>query len=220
MPEKSEMQGKMEERPAPENLGPEAVVAPSALVRNCALGAYTEIARDAVLVETSLGDYSYVMERSDIIYSVIGKFANIASDVRINPGNHPMEWASQHHFLYRLKQYGFAEEDNQAFFNWRRMQTVTIGHDTWIGHKAVILPGVSIGNGAVVAAGAIVSRDVSPYTVVAGVPARPLRKRFADGVWQRLEAIGWWHWSHETIGERIEDFYDMRRFLQLYGESP
>jgi phosphonate metabolism protein (transferase hexapeptide repeat family) len=121
------------------------------------LGKYTEVAAGAKLTESSLDDYSYVMERCEIIYSSIGKFSNIASDVRINPGNHPLEWVSQHHFLYRLKQYGFAEENNESFFGWRRLQKVSIGHDTWIGHKAIILPGITIGNGAVVAAGAVVT---------------------------------------------------------------
>lgn len=193
------------------------LVDPSAIVEQAELGRYTEIGPGAKLVETSLGDYSYVMERSDIIYSTIGKFSNIASGVRINPGNHPMEWVSQHHFLYRLKQYGFAEQDNEPFFHWRRLQRVTIGHDTWIGHNAIILPGVTIGNGAVVAAGAVVTRDVKPYQVVAGVPAKPLRSRFPEGIWRVLEEMGWWHWDHETIKERLDNFYDIRLFISLYG---
>ncbi len=199
-------------------LSEEPTVAATACVKECTLGRYTEIADQANLTESVLGDYSYVMERCDIIYSDIGKFANIASEVRINPGNHPMDWASQHHFLYRLRRYGFGQEDNRAFFNWRRLQRVTIGHDTWIGHKAIILPGVRIGNGAVVAAGAVVSRDVPPYTVVAGVPAKPVRQRFPEAIWRSLEKISWWDWDHETLKERLTDFYDIRRFIALYGD--
>lgn len=170
-------------------------------------------------MESRLGNYSYVMERCDIIYTDIGKFTNIASDVRINPGNHPMEWVSQHHFLYRCTRYGLREEDNSAFFEWRRRQRATIGHDCWIGHKAIILPGVTIGNGAVVAAGAVVTKDVAPYTVVAGVPAKTIRMRFPKQIWQPLEEISWWDWDHGTLKSRMDDFYDMRRFLQLYGKT-
>ena len=166
-------------------------VDPTASLEKVTMGKYTEIAAGAKLTETSLDDYSYVMERCEIIYTSIGKFSNIASDVRINPGNHPIEWVSQHHFLYRLKQYGFADKDNESFFGWRRLQKVSIGHDTWIGHKAIILPGVNVGNGAVVAAGAVVTRDVRPYSVVAGVPAKPLRSRFPEAVWKMLEEIAW-----------------------------
>ena len=193
-------------------------VSPLAVVQGCILGKYTEIAEQAKLIETSLGDYSYVMERSDIIYCRIGKFVNIASDVRINPGNHPMEWVSQHHFLYRRRLFGLHEHDNESFFNWRRIQQVIIGHDIWIGHKAIVMPGVKIGNGAVVAAGAVVTRDVPPYAIVAGVPAKPIRTRFPEAVWHRLEAIGWWDWDHATIKARLDDFYDIRRFIDLYGK--
>lgn len=194
-------------------------IAPDAEVHDCELGMYTEIAKEAKLTESSLGDYSYVMERSDIIYTHIGKFTNIASDVRINPGNHPMEWVSQHHFLYRHRLYGFREEDNSSFFEWRRRQRVTIGHDCWIGHKAIIMPGITIGNGAVVAAGAVVTRDVAPYTVVAGVPAKQISRRFPNHIWQELEETCWWDWDHETLKARLDDFFDMRRFLQLYGKK-
>lgn len=199
-------------------LSEEPTIAPTASVKECTLGHYTEIADQANLTESVLDDYSYVMERCDIIYTDIGKFVNIASEVRINPGNHPMEWVSQHHFLYRLRRYGFGHEDNRPFFNWRRLQRVTVGHDTWIGHKAIILPGVRIGNGAVVAAGAVVTKDVAPYMVVAGVPAKPVRQRFPEAIWQSLEKIRWWDWDHETLKTRLEDFYDIRRFLDLYGD--
>ncbi len=208
------------EKAAARKLTVEPTIAASAAVHHCELGKYTEIAENVKLTETHLDDYSYVMERSDIIYSRIGKFVNIASDVRINPGNHPMEWVSQHHFLYRLQQYDFAEQDKESFFNWRRLQQVHIGHDIWIGHKAIILPGVTIGNGAVVAAGAVVTKDVAPYTVVAGSPAKSIRNRFPKAIWLAVEEIGWWNWSHEVIKERLQYFYDIRAFIQRYGNQP
>lgn len=201
------------------SLTEQPTISQSAIVVNSELGKYTEVSEQAKLLESSLDDYSYVMERADIIHTRIGKFANIASEVRINPGNHPIEWASQHHFLYRRRLYGLSETDNEAFFAWRKHQNVIIGHDTWIGHKAVIMPGVSVGNGGVVAAGAVVTRDVPPYTIVAGIPARPLRTRFPKQIWQRLEAICWWDWSHELLRQRLEDFYDIRRFIDLYGTA-
>lgn len=200
-------------------LGETPLIDPSAVLQDTTIGRYTEIAADVKLQQSSLDDYSYIMERSDIIYTDIGKFVNIASDVRINPGNHPVEWVSQHHFLYRLKRYGMAEHDRDSFFNWRQLQRVSIGHDSWIGHKAIILPGITIGNGAVVAAGAVVSRDVAPYSIVAGVPARPIRERFPRAVQQSLDTIRWWDWDHETIRQRLDDFYDIRRFIHLYGKN-
>ena len=193
-------------------------VAAEARVRSCQLGQYTEIASQVNMQECTLGDYSYVMERCELIYTNIGKFVNIASDVRINPGNHPLEWVSQHHFLYRMKQYGFKDHDDESYFSWRRLQTVAIGNDVWIGHKAIIMPGVTIGNGAVIGAGAIVTHDVAPYAIVAGAPAKKIRQRFPDAIWQQIEKTGWWDWDHQTIKARVDDFRDMRKFISLYGE--
>jgi serine acetyltransferase len=83
---------------------------------------------------------------------------------------------------------------------------VTIGHDVWIGHAAVILPGRTIGTGAVVAAGAIVTKDVEAYTIVAGNPARPIRRRFAPNVSDRLMEMAWWDWDHEQLRRTLADF--------------
>ncbi len=94
-----------------------------------------------VLHEVTLGDYSYVVNDSQIAYATIGKFCSIAAMTRINPGNHPMHRAAQAHFSYRASAYFPGEPDEAEFFAWRRSHHVTFGHDVWIGHGAIVLPG-------------------------------------------------------------------------------
>jgi carbonic anhydrase/acetyltransferase-like protein (isoleucine patch superfamily) len=86
---------------------------------------------------------------------------------------------------------------------------VTIGHDVWIGHGAVIMPGLHIGNGAVVGANAVVTHDMAPYTVAAGVPAKPLRPRFAADIAARIERLAWWDWPVETLARAVPDMQAM-----------
>jgi phosphonate metabolism protein (transferase hexapeptide repeat family) len=126
-----------------------------------------------------------------VIYAEVGKFCSIASRVRINPGNHPMDRVTQHHLTYRRRQYGFNTVNDEAFFDWRRAARCVIGHDVWIGHGATVMPGVQIGTGAVIGAGAVVTKDVAPYNIVVGVPAKPIKQRFASNTIQRLLAIAW-----------------------------
>jgi hypothetical protein len=191
---------------------------PTANVKASRLGRYTEVGARTSVIETRMDDYSYVVNDSDIIYSVIGKFCSIASHVRINPGNHPMWRASQAHFSYRSSRYWPDETDDQEFFAWRRAHPVAIGHDVWIGHGAIVLPGRSIGTGAVVAAGAVVVRDVAPYAIVAGIPARPVRQRFSADVAARLAALAWWDWDHARLRGALADFRKLavEEFLEKY----
>src|SRR5580693_10107453 len=165
------------------------LIHPSAEVRDCRLGAYCEVGARTQLLEVELGDYSYIVNDSDAAYATIGKFCSIAAMTRINPGNHPMQRASQAHFTYRASAYFEGESDEAEFFEWRRGHHVHIGHDVWIGHGAIVLPGRSVGTGAVVAAGAIVTKDVPAYTIVAGNPARTIRRRFAESVTSRLAQL-------------------------------
>jgi hypothetical protein len=191
---------------------------PTADVRDCKLGAYCEVGARTQLLEVALGDYSYVVNDSDIAYAEIGKFCSIAAMTRINPGNHPMQRASQSHFSYRASTYFPGEADDGEFFAWRRSHKVTLGHDVWIGHGAIVLPGRSIGTGAVVAAGAVVTKDVAPYGIVAGNPARFIRARFPEEIAARLQRLAWWDWSHERLRAALPDFQKLSidRFLDRH----
>ena len=180
-------------------------VHPTATVDDTHLGKWTEVGARSSVIESTLGDYSYVMNDCDLIYSEIGKFCSVASHCRINPGNHPLQRAALHHFTYRSRQFDLGDDDIE-FFNWRRSSPVLLGNDVWLGHGAVLLPGITVGNGAAIAAGAVVSKDVSPFTIVAGVPASPIRQRFPDWVADALQRINWWDWDQGLLKERLEDF--------------
>lgn len=196
-------------------LGEKPYIFPKAIIENCEFGKYTEIRDYVNISNSSMDDYSYISEYSQVTNTIIGKFANIASNVRINPGFHPYEMPCQHHLMYRRKMYGLGEDD-KAFFNYRDIQKVVIGHDVWIGHGAVIMPGVKIGNGAIIGSNAVVTKDVPSYAIVAGVSAKILKYRFSKEIIKSLENIKWWNWNHEEIKDRIDDLKDIREFIYKY----
>lgn len=203
---------------AGKKLSTRPLIDPSATTTRSTLGAYTEVGARTNLLEVTLGDYSYVVNDSDIAYTRVGKFTSIAAMTRINPGNHPMERASQAHFTYRASAYFDGASDEADFFAWRRNHQVTIGHDVWIGHGAIVLPGRTIGTGAVVGAGSVVTKDVAAYAIVVGNPARPIRQRFADSIAERMLALAWWDWTHESLRVALADFRALsaERFLEKY----
>ncbi|HUN09039.1 MAG TPA: DapH/DapD/GlmU-related protein [Aggregatilineales bacterium] len=197
-------------------LGEEPVFHSNVVVYDSHFGAYTEIGANSGVVETTFDDYSYTAGDNQIIYAEVGKFSNIASHVRINPGNHPMERVTLHHMTYRRALYGFGEDD-QAFFDWRRSHKCVIGHDTWLGHGVIVMPGVSVGTGAVVGSGAVVTKDIPPYMIAVGVPAKVMRPRFPEPIIESLLRIAWWDWDHATLGARLAEMNDVQAFVEKYG---
>ncbi len=181
-------------------------------------GAYVEIGQGSRIAHSSIGDYSYCDRYADIANTTLGKFANIAAFVRIGATDHPMEKASLHHFHYRSASYFDDAADDADWFMHRRTRRTMIGHDTWIGHGAQVRPEVTIGHGAVVAGGAIVTKDVAPYMIVAGIPAVPLRARFSEPVADRMLALAWWDWPHDRLRAALDDFRKLRAedFLDRY----
>ena len=196
----------------------EPFIHPDCEITDTRFGAYVEIGKGSRVAHSSLGDYSYCDRYADIANARIGKFANIAAFCRIGATDHPLHTASCHHFLYRSDDYWDDAERDAAFFDHRRSRLAYVGHDTWIGASAMIKPEVTVGDGAVVAAGAIVTRDVAPYTIVAGTPAKVLRLRQPKEIADRLIALAWWDWPHEDIRTALDDFRSLtaEAFLDRY----
>lgn len=201
--------------PEPKVLKETPTIHHSSIVKDCSFGRYVEIGSYNNICESSIDDYSYTSENCQIIYASIGKFVNIASYVRLNPGQHPMYRASQHHMLYRKKMFGFGEDDT-AFFDWRRKKRVIIGHDVWVGHNVTVMGGVRIENGAVIGSGAIVTKDIPAYAIAVGNPARVIKYRFNTQIIKELEKIKWWEWSREKIAKSLKDFCDIDAFIEKY----
>jgi phosphonate metabolism protein (transferase hexapeptide repeat family) len=159
---------------------------------------------------TDVIDYAVEGERkgryADIANADIGKFANIAAFSRIGATDHPFQTAACHHFLYRSEDYWDDAGRDEAFFTHRKSRRAVIGHDTWIGAGAMVKPKVTLGHGAVVAAGAVVTKNVAPYTIVAGTPATPLRLRQPRDIAERLIALAWWDWSHDSLRTALQIF--------------
>jgi len=196
----------------------EPVIHPGCDVAHSSFGAYTEVGAGTRVANSHFGDYSYCDRSCDIANAEIGKFANIASFTRIGATDHPMEKASLHHFLYRSASYWDDAEDDAEWFAHRKSRRSAIGHDTWIGHGAMIKPEVTIGHGAVVASGAVVTKDVAPYTIVGGNTARLIRRRYPEQVAERMMALAWWEWDHASLRAALPDFRALQAeaFLEKY----
>jgi hypothetical protein len=194
-------------------------VHPDCELTDATLGRFTEVGRGTRIAHATLGDYSYCDRTCDIANAEVGKFANIASFVRVGATDHPLDRASLHHFQYRSADYWDDAGHDAAWFEKRRARRTVIGHDTWLGHAAQVKPEVTVGHGAVVAAGAVVTRDVAPYTIVGGVPARPLRRRQPPHIAERLIALAWWDWDHERLRAALDDFRTLpaEAFLEKHG---
>lgn len=194
---------------------------PECEITDSTFGAYVEIGKGSRVAHSSFGDYSYCDRYADIANAQIGKFSNIAAFTRIGATDHPLHTASLHHFLYRSDDYWDDAGRDTEFFAHRGSRKAHIGHDTWIGAGAMVKPEVTLGDGTVVAAGAVVTKDVDPYTIVAGTPATPLRLRQPRAIADRLIALAWWDWPHDRLRTALDDFRAMpaEEFLEKYESA-
>jgi acetyltransferase-like isoleucine patch superfamily enzyme len=185
-------------------LGEHASIGDFSRVFDSELADFSQLQRNNMVYHARLGRYSYTGRNTTIWYADIGAFCSISWNVSIGGANHDYTRLTTHAFLYDSKDFGLLPAGQTGYD--RFSQPCTIENDVWIGAGTCICRGVTVGTGAVIAAGAVVTHDVAPYTIVAGVPARPIKKRFSDAAIQRLLASRWWELPADVIRENYALF--------------
>lgn len=165
-----------------------------------------KIYRFAKLDNADVGDYTYIGPGAQIVYASIGKFCSIAGGAKVGMPKHPVDFVSSSPIFYSPNNAtGTKWVEKNEYFN--EFDRCTIGNDVWIGSNAIVMGGVTVGDGAVVAAGAVVTKNVPPYAVVGGIPAKLIKYRFEEPIRKALEQSMWWDNNESVIQSRIESFH-------------
>jgi acetyltransferase-like isoleucine patch superfamily enzyme len=194
-----------------QNQYPDCRFYPKVIVDNSVFEGYNVLFKNVMVSFCSLGAHTYIQKNSTIFNAEIGRYCSIASNVSIAPGIHKSNGVSTHPSFY------LNDTPLIKVFSAKNLfvtsTRVTIGHDVWIGEKAIIIDGVTIGTGAIIAAGAVVTKDVEPYAVVGGVPAKLIKYRFSTEIIYELLKSEWWNFSLSWFEKNFSKMQDINVFL-------
>lgn len=185
-------------------------------IKNSKIDRKAKVEAGSVFLSSSMKKYSYCGYDCQFVNVEVGAFCSISNNVVIGGGNHPLNWVSTSPAFYKgrdsiSKRLATLEYDSSD------AHTI-IGNDVWIGNGVLIKPGVIIGDGAVLGMGSVVTKDVEPYTIVGGNPAKVIRKRFDEETIQKLLAIKWWEWEDDKILSYSKYFNDTNELLSKLEE--
>lgn len=152
---------------------------------------HCHILENCYILNSTIGDYTYISRNALVQNTTIGRYCSISHDFICGLGTHPTDRFSTSPLFYKKNNtFGISLVENDTFIN--EYSPITIGNDVWIGARVIIMDGVNIGDGAIIAAGAVVTKDVEPYTIVGGVPAKTIRKRTDAGSCEKYIKSHWW----------------------------
>ena len=185
---------------------------------NVKFGQYNWTGRNVSIENSTIDDFSYISSNSVLSECEMGKFCSIGPNVMIAPGKHPTNTiVSTHPAIYSNPSYCLKNFSDKDYHN--PFRKVKIGHDVWIAANVVIADGTNIGNGSIIAANSIVTKDVEPYSIVGGVPAKLIRKRFSPDQINFLNKIKWWDKDFEWLEQNAGLLLDIEIFMNSYNEK-
>lgn len=192
--------------------------------RNTVLGGYNSVGTNSVISNTIIGKHSYIGQNCKLDDCIIGNFCSIGANIKIITNTHPTRSyvSTSPEFFSTKKQTGHSYVDIDSFNENLLVsgKKLIIGNDVWIGDDVTFIGGISVGDGAIIALGAVVTKDVPPYAIVGGVPAKIIRYRFTDKIIEKLKEISWWDKSEEWLQIHAGLFADVNEFVNLQNDSP
>lgn len=180
-------------------------------IRNSHIDKTSKIESGCNIVNAEMSRYSFCGYDCEIINTKIGSFCSIANNVKIGGAKHPIEWVGMSPVFYSGRD---SVKKKFSTFDRDEDKHSTIGNDVWIGANAIIIQGVNIGNGAVIGAGSVVTKDVPSYAIVAGNPAKIIRMRFGEEIIEQLETIKWWELDDNVLAQCAIYIREPIKFIQ------
>lgn len=193
-----------------------AIIGLNCSLKNVKLGQDVFIGDNSNLNNVIIGNHTYTNSEVMIKDSEIGCYVSIGSKVLIGVGKHPVNMVSTHPAFYSNNKSFITFSDKMYF---KESEKIEIGHDVWIGSNATIMCGVKIGHGSIVAFGAIVTKDVPPYSIVGGIPATILKFRFENDVIEKLLKIKWWEFNDQFMKLHFKEFHNVEGFINYYNQN-
>lgn len=190
---------------------------------NAKFKGYNRIYKNSNITNSEIGKFTYVGEDSFLYNARIGSFCSISNDVRIIYGTHPTDKISTHPIFYSNRNQCGTSFLNKSLFNEfsliNNSKSLLVNNDVWIGYGARIIEGVKIDNGAIILAGAVVTKDVKAYSIVGGIPARHIRYRFNENEISLLMKFQWWNKDDDWIKSNLDKFMHSESFFNFILEN-
>ncbi len=184
------------------------------VTNNVKFSNYNYIYDQCLIHNSNFGNFTYVASGTQMINTKVGAFCSIGPECRIGLGKHPTKGFISTHpiFFSTLKQCGISFSTENYF---DEFDSIEIGHDVWIGSRASVVDGVKIGNGVIVAAGAVVTKDIPDYAVVGGIPARIISYRFNEEQKEFINSSRWWNYEEDFLRQHYRKMHNFESFFEM-----